>query len=189
RAVGGRAGAGDDLPSDQPGIEGHGIDRRPDRHLPHETGRRGAAVRGASETSHGSGVEADRMRVLSVMNQKGGCGKTTTAVDLAGGLATRRQKVLVVDLDPQAHAPLGLNGRLAAPVTRSLHDALMRRCSLEPYLAEVAPGFDLAPSGDDLFFAERDLGYDESSEDRLHECLRLTPRRYDFVVIDCPPSL
>jgi len=129
------------------------------------------------------------VRVISIMNQKGGCGKTTTAVNLAGALRTRSQRVLVVDLDPQAHATLGLNGRLEGSITHTVHEALMRRGSLEPVLVQVGDGFDLAPSGDDLLFAERDLGFDEVGEDRLDECLRLTPRRYDFVVIDCPPSL
>jgi chromosome partitioning protein len=130
-----------------------------------------------------------KMRVISVMNQKGGCGKTTTAVNLAGALCQRGQRVLVVDLDPQAHATLGLNGRLKTPIKLTVHDALMRRGGLESSLVEIGSGFDLAPSGDDLFFAERDLGYDEASEDRLHDCLRNTPRQYDFAVIDCPPSL
>ncbi|HEY3175463.1 MAG TPA: ParA family protein [Candidatus Polarisedimenticolia bacterium] len=129
------------------------------------------------------------MRVISVMNQKGGCGKTTTAVNLAGALRLAGQKVLIVDLDPQAHATMGLNGGLASPIVRTVHEALMRRGSLEPVLVEIQPGFDLAPSGDDLFFAERDLGFDDEGEGRLAECLKATPRDYDFVVIDCPPSL
>ena len=129
------------------------------------------------------------VRIISVMNQKGGCGKTTTAVNLGGALRLRGQKVLIIDLDPQAHATMGLNGRLSSPITRTVHEALMRRGSLEPVLIEIQPGFDLAPSGDDLFFAERDLGFAQEGEERLAECLKMTPRVYDFVVIDCPPSL
>ncbi len=129
------------------------------------------------------------MRVISVMNQKGGCGKTTTAVNLAGALCARGQRVLVIDLDPQAHATLGLTGKVTAPITRTVHGPLLTRTSLEPVILEVSRSLDLAPSGDDLFFAERDLGYDESGEERLFESLKQTHRAYDFVVIDCPPSL
>jgi len=129
------------------------------------------------------------MRVLSIMNQKGGCGKTTTAVNLAGALHVMGQRVLVVDLDPQAHATLGLNGQVKTTIERSVHQPLMRRSGLEPVLVPIEEGFDLAPSGDDLLFAERDLGFDEAGESRLQDCLRLTARPYDFVVIDCPPSL
>jgi chromosome partitioning protein len=131
----------------------------------------------------------DGTRIVSVMNQKGGCGKTTTAVNLAAALQTKGSRVLVVDMDPQAHATLGLNGRLRSPIDRTVHDALMRRDSLEPVLVSPRPGLDLAPSGDDLLFAERDLGNGETAEERLHDCLRRTARSYDFIFIDCPPSL
>jgi chromosome partitioning protein len=123
------------------------------------------------------------------MNQKGGCGKTTTAVNLAGSLRARGQRVLVVDMDPQAHATLGLNGNLSEPLRETIHEPLLRRGNLEPALVTVLPGLDLAPSGDSLFFAERDLGFDESGEERLLQCLRATPRSYDYVLVDCPPSL
>jgi chromosome partitioning protein len=134
-------------------------------------------------------VKETAIRVISVMNQKGGCGKTTTAVNLAGSLRTRGRRVLVVDMDPQAHATLGLNGNLAAPPEETIHEPLLRRSSLEPALVTILPGLDLAPSGDSLTFAERDLGFDESGEERLVQCLQATPRDYDFVLVDCPPSL
>jgi len=128
-------------------------------------------------------------RVIAVMNQKGGCGKTTTAVNLAGALVAMGRSVLVIDLDPQAHATLALNGGLSSTPTRTIHEALMRRGDLAPVLVPVEPGFDLAPSGDDLFFAEREIGHDEEGEERLTDCLRVTQRTWDFVIIDCPPSL
>ncbi|HKY32183.1 MAG TPA: ParA family protein [Candidatus Polarisedimenticolia bacterium] len=129
------------------------------------------------------------MRTIGVMNQKGGCGKTTTAVNLAGALHARGRRVLVVDLDPQAHATLGLNGRALAPIARTVHDALMRRVGLDPVLVPVAEGFDLAPSGDDMLFAERDLGAGAAAEERLLDALRMTQRSYDVALLDCPPSL
>ncbi len=128
-------------------------------------------------------------QVIAVMNQKGGCGKTTTAVNLAGALASMRQRVLVIDLDPQAHATLALNGGMSSFPSRTIHDALMRRGDLSSVLVEVEPGLDLAPSGDDLFFAEREIGHDEEGEERLTDCLRVTQRAWDYVIIDCPPSL
>jgi len=128
-------------------------------------------------------------RIIGVMNQKGGCGKTTTAVNLAAALHLKGHRVLVVDMDPQAHATLGLNGRLQKPIERTIHDPLLRRHGLDSILVSPMPGLRLAPSGDDMLFAERDMGSGEQGEDRLRECLQLTAEPHDFVLIDCPPSL
>jgi chromosome partitioning protein len=129
------------------------------------------------------------MKILSVMNQKGGCGKTTTAINLAACLAARGMDALVVDMDPQAHATLGLSPRTEPPRRCAIHELLLAPGDLSARAVAVRDRLWLVPSGDELLFLESDLARSSDGEERLRECLRMTRRPLDFVVIDCPPSL
>jgi len=128
------------------------------------------------------------VRVLSVMNQKGGCGKTTTAINLAACVADRGLDVLVVDLDPQAHATLGLTSGRASPHRSVIHELLLAPGDLSERAVPVRKGLSLIASGDELLFLEADLASAPDGEERLRECVRRTTRPYDLIVIDCPPS-
>jgi len=126
---------------------------------------------------------------LAVCNQKGGCGKTTTAVNLAAGLALRMGKVLLVDMDPQAHATLGLGvDRSLLPV--SVYEALVEAQRVEEVLLrERAQGLDLLPGAVHLAGAEVELVDADHREFRLSRALGLIDPNYTFIIIDCPPSL
>jgi chromosome partitioning protein len=127
-------------------------------------------------------------RIVSLVNQKGGVGKTTTAVSLAVALARRGQRVLLVDLDPQANATSALG------VLRSdrpgVYDALLDETPIEECIARVeAEGVDLVPSSAELSGAEVELVPVLARERRLVNALQPVRERYDWVLIDCPPSL
>lgn len=133
------------------------------------------------------------MRVISIVNQKGGCGKTTTAVNLAGCLAAGGARVLLVDLDPQAHATLAF-GIDPEALDRNLYDALADSRSsvrIEDVLVARSPGIDLAPSGIALSALEQRLAAEraEARTERLTGRLAELARRYDFTLIDCPPNV
>jgi len=127
------------------------------------------------------------MNVLAISNQKGGVGKTTTAISLAAALSEKGSKVLLVDLDPQANATSGLGVSKQHP--RSVYGVLVRD---EPIAAAIqptsVPGLDILPSSPDMAGAEVELVPLLAREFRLRDALPKAGE-YDTVLIDCPPSL
>jgi len=133
--------------------------------------------------------ERPALRIFAVANQKGGVGKTTTAVNLGAALADLGQRVLVVDLDPQGNATSGL-GLDAEMIEISLYDVLLHDVPMESCLRETdVAGLLLAPSNQDLAGAEIELVPAFSRELRLRNAIADVADRFDTVLIDCPPSL
>src|SRR5206468_476758 len=128
-------------------------------------------------------------RVLAIANQKGGVGKTTTAVNLGAGLAELDYRVLVIDLDPQGNATTGL-GINARNLQSSIYDALMSDTPLEDCIEPTAVrNLFVAPATIDLAGAEIELVPAFSRELRLRRALEGLEGEFDFTLVDCPPSL
>lgn len=129
------------------------------------------------------------MKTVSVTNQKGGVGKTTTSVNLAASMATARRSMLLIDLDPQGNATMG-SGVDKRTVENTTAQALLNEVPAgECIVRGCKGGYDLMPGNEQLTMAEVKLLELQGREFRLREALRELGGRYDYIFIDCPPSL
>ena len=133
------------------------------------------------------------MRTIAVVNQKGGCGKTTIAINLSSTLAEMNKRTLLVDMDPQSHCAVGL----AVPeeqIEQSIYDVLISKSRNEPVrlkeiLWQIADRFDLAPASIDLSAFEQQMAGIIDRENCLKKILDDVKNDFDFVIIDCPPAV
>lgn len=133
------------------------------------------------------------MRTIAIVNQKGGCGKTTLAINLASTLAASDKKVLLLDMDPQSHCAVGL----AVPeeqIEQSIYDVLISKCRNEPIrlneiLWQINDNLQLAPASLDLVAFEQQMAEFREREDSLKNVLSEVRRDFDYAIIDCPPAV
>ncbi len=128
-------------------------------------------------------------RIIAIANQKGGCGKTTTAINLAACLASNNRRVLLVDLDPQAHATSGLNIKSDLSIYNVLSKLTNKKVRINEIIKNVGANFDIAPSSIVLGTLEQELAGEISRESRLWDVLNNLDGHYEYVLIDCPPNL
>lgn len=127
-------------------------------------------------------------KIIAIANQKGGVGKTTTAINLSSGLVLNNQSVLLLDLDPQGNATMGA-GVNKNDLVHTANDVILRDCLAEQASLTTREGFDLIPANADLTVAEVSLMERDHRETFLFKALQPLHSIYDFILIDCPPAL
>jgi chromosome partitioning protein len=129
------------------------------------------------------------MKIISIANQKGGCGKTTTSINLVASLAQNGKKTLLIDLDPQAHTTLGLNRDDRSSIYNVISRITPRKLLIRDIIQHVSPGIDIVPSNVLVGTLEQELADEIGREMKLADILTSLEGLYDYIIIDCPPSL
>lgn len=127
-------------------------------------------------------------KIIAIANQKGGVGKTTTSINLAASFAAMNRRILLIDLDPQGNATVG-SGINKSQITYSSNQVLCQEVDIKDALLPTKAGFDLIATNQDLIVAEMALLQAQHREQRLKEILATISNNYDYILIDCPPSL
>lgn len=127
-------------------------------------------------------------KIIAIANQKGGVGKTTTSINLAASFAAMKRNVMLIDLDPQGNATVG-SGVSKSQITYSSNHVLCNEVGLSKALIKTAGGFDLLATNQELIVAEMQLLQLPQREQRLKTILNEVIDNYDYILIDCPPSL